>query len=79
MPSSSVARPTPNSLKQRARELLAGMPGIRGIGFGWDNSRNNILQIDLLSNSDRAAIERRLRPLDTSLRFRVVQGTVKRE
>jgi hypothetical protein len=79
MPSSSIARPAPNSLKKRARELLLGMSGIRGIGFGWDNSGNNILQIDLATNTDRAVVEQRLRPLDTLVRFRVVQGTVKRD
>jgi hypothetical protein len=78
MPSFSIAQPTPNSLKQRAKELLAGIPGIQGIGFGWDNSGNSILQIDLASNTDRAAIEQKLLPLDTSVRFRVVQGTIKR-
>jgi hypothetical protein len=79
MPSSSIARPAPNSLKQRARDLLAGIHGIRGIGFGWDNSGNSVLQIDLATNTDRAVVEQRLRPLDTLVRFRVVEGTVKRD
>lgn len=79
MPNSSIAPPAPNSLKQRAKELLLGMPGIRGIGFGFDNSGRSVLQIDLATNTDRAVVEQRLRPLDTLVRFRVVQGTIRRD
>lgn len=72
-------QPNLNSLKLRARKLLAGVPGVRGIGFSWDDAGNSILQIDLAPSTDLAAVERRLSPLDTSVRFRQIRGTVKGE
>ena len=63
-------------LKQQARELLSGIPGIRGIGVGWDSAGNEVLNVDLDPRADAAAVERLLNPLDTTVHVRKVWGTI---
>jgi hypothetical protein len=65
-----------SSLTRQAKELLSGIPGIRGVGVGWDGAGNRILQIDLTPDTDRAAVERRLDVLEAPVRFRNVSGTI---
>jgi hypothetical protein len=64
------------SLKEQARELLSGVLGVRGVGFGWDSRGNRVLNVDLDPRSDKGLVERRLNSLDTHVNVRSVSGTI---
>ena len=66
-------------VKHQARELLAGVEGVQGIGFGWDRAGNRVLQVDISPRSDYAGVQQRLSGLDMPVRVRQVSGTLKRE
>jgi hypothetical protein len=68
-----------NNVKSRAKELLADIGDIRGIGFGWDSNGHEALQIDIGPKTDRRVVERRLRELHINLQLRVTSGQVKRD
>lgn len=65
------------TLKRRARELLEGIDGIRSIGFAWDVAGNQVLQIDLSPDTDRAAVKRQLDRLDADVKVREISGTIR--
>jgi hypothetical protein len=74
----SDTAPRINTLKQRARDLLSGISGVRSIGFGWDGNGNQVLQVDVAPGADRATVEGRLETLHTTIRIREVSGKIKR-
>ena len=65
-----------SSLKEQARELLSGVSGVRGVGFGWDNQGNRVLNVDVDSRSDKGLVERCLNSLDAHVNVRSVSGAI---
>jgi hypothetical protein len=70
-----ISGPAMNHVKQHVRALLPGLPGVRGVGFGWDASGNQVLNVDVDARTDSSAVERRLTDVETPVRIRKVSGT----
>ena len=75
---SSQMAAAPISLKDRAAALLAGVDGVRGIGFSWDDNGDQRLRVDIAPGTDRGYVEKRLKPLETEVAIREVSGRILR-
>ena len=71
-----LSGPAKNSIKEHVRELLAGLPGVRAVGFGWDLSGNQVLTVDVDAQTDSSVVERRLTDVKAPVKVRKVSGTV---
>ena len=71
-----LSRPAMNSIKQQVSKLLSDISGVRALGFGWDHSGNQVLNVDIDAQTDSALVERRLTDVEAPVRVRKVSGSI---